>query len=44
MLLETIGDIMPEPIAQRLAEVPQLNKPSLCALWKEFSKRPRRSG
>jgi hypothetical protein len=38
MLLESIGDTMPDPIAQHLAELPKLNKPSLCELWKELFK------
>jgi len=40
MLLESVRDIMPEPVAQRLAELPKLNKPSLCKLWKELFKAP----
>jgi hypothetical protein len=29
---------MPDAIAKRLAELPKLNKPSLCELWKELFK------
>jgi hypothetical protein len=38
MLLGSIRDIMPDAIVQRLAELPKLNKPSLCELWKELFK------
>jgi hypothetical protein len=31
---------MPDPIAQRLTELSQLNKPSLCELWKELFQTP----
>jgi hypothetical protein len=40
MLLRSIRDIMPDAIAQRLAELPGLSKPSLCELWKELFKAP----
>jgi hypothetical protein len=38
MLLRSIRDIMPDAIAQRLADLPKLSKPSLCDLWKELFK------
>jgi hypothetical protein len=31
---------MPDSIAQRLTDLPQLNKSSLCDLWKEFFQTP----
>ena len=40
MLVESVGDIMQEPNGQRLAELPILNKASLCELWKELFKAP----
>jgi hypothetical protein len=38
MLLRSIRDIMPDAIAQRLADLPKLNRLSLCDLWKEYFK------
>jgi hypothetical protein len=35
-MLLTIGGIMPDPIAQRLAELPKLNKTALRELWKQL--------
>jgi hypothetical protein len=40
MLLRSIRDLMPDAIAQRLAELPGLSKPSLCELWKELFQAP----
>jgi hypothetical protein len=37
---EVYPEIMPDAIAQRLAELPVLSKPSLCELWKELFQAP----
>jgi Protein of unknown function (DUF2924) len=37
-VVESIGGSMPDPIAQRLAQLPKLNKAALRELWKEFFK------
>jgi hypothetical protein len=38
MLLRSIPDIMPDAIAQRLADLPTSSRLSLCELWKEHLK------